>query len=56
MQEITRLGGMERQRGNWVWPLAYVYGLLGVAYFKIRSKKKAEDLACFSWQCVAEKK
>lgn len=51
-QEITRLGGMERQRGNWVWPLAYVYGLLGVAYFKIPSKKKAEDLACFGWQCV----
>jgi len=55
-QEITRLGGLERQRGNWSWPLAYAYALLGLAYFKLRSKKSAEDLACFGWQCVAVKK
>ena len=29
-QEITRLGGLERQRGNWAWRLAYVYAVLGV--------------------------
>jgi SAM-dependent methyltransferase len=52
-QEITRLGGMERQRGNWAWPLAYVYALLGMIYFKIRGKKRADDLACFGWHCVA---
>lgn len=55
-QEITRLGGMERQRGNWAWPIAYAYGVLGLLYFKMRSKKQAVDLACFGWQCVAVKK
>jgi ubiquinone/menaquinone biosynthesis C-methylase UbiE len=54
-QEITRLGGLERQLGNYSWPLAYAYSLLGVLYFKLRGKKRAEDLACFGWQCVAEK-
>ena len=55
-QEITRLGGMERQRGNWAWPLAYAYSLLGLFYFSIRSNRRAEDLACFGWHCVAVKK
>jgi SAM-dependent methyltransferase len=54
-QEITRLGGMERQRGSWSWPLAYLYSLLGVFYFVLRADKNAEDLACFGWQCVAVK-
>ena len=54
-QEITRLGGLERQRGNWAWPFAYAFALLGLVYFKLRSDKKAEDLACFGWQCVAVK-
>jgi SAM-dependent methyltransferase len=54
-QEITRLGGLERQRGNWCWPMAYLYSLLGVLYFKFRGDKRAEDLACFGWQCVAKK-
>lgn len=56
LQEITRLGGLERQRGNWAWPLAYAYAVLGVMYFKLRGKKRAEDLACFGWQCLAVKK
>ena len=34
-QEITRLGSQERQRGNWTWPIAYAYALLGLAYFKL---------------------
>lgn len=54
-QEITRLGGLERQRGNWAWPFAYVYAILGMMYFSLRAKKQAEDLACFGWQCVAVK-
>ncbi len=54
-QEITRLGGLERQRSNWTWPFAYAYALLGALYFKLRSKKRAEDLAAFGWQCVAIK-
>ena len=54
-QEIGRLGGMERQLGSWNWPLAYAYSLLGMLYFKFRSKKNAEDLACFGWHCIAAK-
>lgn len=54
-QEITRLGGLERSKGNWAWPLAYAYALLGVLYFKLRANKRADDLACFGWQCVAVK-
>lgn len=56
LQEITRLGGLERQRGNWAWPLAYAYALLGVLYYKLRGNKGAADLACFGRQCVAVKK
>jgi len=54
-QEILRLGVMERKNRNWSWPLAYAYVLLGILYFKIRGKKRAEDLACFGWHCVAMK-
>jgi len=54
-QEITRLGGMERSKGNWTWPLAYLYALLGVGYFALRRKQIAPDLACFGWQCLAIK-
>lgn len=55
LQEITRLGGQERQRGNWAWPLAYGYALLGVLYFKFRTQRQAADLACFGWNCVGVK-
>ncbi len=55
LQEITRLGGLERTKGNWSWPFAYAYALLGMLYFKIPNKRKSDDLACFGWQCVAEK-
>jgi SAM-dependent methyltransferase len=55
-QEITRLGGIERQRGGWTWPLAYAYAIMGLVYFKIRKKSRAEDLACFGWHCTAIKK
>jgi len=55
-QELMRLGGMERQLGNWTWPLAYAYSLVGVLYFKIRGRKRAEDLACFGWHCIAVKR
>lgn len=54
-QEITRLGGLERARGNWAWPFGYAYAVLGLMYFKVRSSKSAEDLSCFGWQCVAVK-
>lgn len=55
-QEITRLGSMERGKGNWTWPLAYLYAFLGIGLLKLRPKKTAEDLACFGWHCIAVKK
>lgn len=54
-QEITRLGGLERQRGSWLWPFAYAYALLGLLYFRLRPDVRAQDLACFGWHCVAVK-
>ena len=54
-QEIVRLGSMERQIGSWSWPFAYFYSLLGLFYLKFRSGKRAEDLACFGWHCIAKK-
>lgn len=55
-QEITRLGGLEREKGNWSWAFAYIYALLGMLYFKLRSDKQANDLACFGWHCIAVKR
>ena len=55
-QELTRLGGLERKLGNWCWPFAYAFGLLGLIYFKLRGDKGASNLACFGWHCVAKKK
>ena len=54
-QELRRLGSTERQRGNWTWPLAYAYTLLGLVYFKVRRNIRADDLACFGWHCVSVK-
>jgi SAM-dependent methyltransferase len=54
-QEILRLGGTARAHDDWSWPFAYALGVLGVIYFKVRGGTKADDLACFGWQCVAVK-
>ncbi len=48
-QEITRLDGLERQRGNWIWPFGYDYALLGLAYFQLRGNNQTKDLPCFGW-------
>jgi hypothetical protein len=55
-KEISRLGGLERQHGNWTWPFAYDYTLVGLGYFKLRSNNRAEDVACFGWQFMAIEK
>jgi ubiquinone/menaquinone biosynthesis C-methylase UbiE len=55
-QELMRLGSMSRRYGDWSWPLAYILGIFGMLYFKIREDKKADDLACFGWHCLAVKK
>jgi hypothetical protein len=53
-QQITRLGGLECSRGNWRCPLACVYSLLGLLYFKLRTRQTGgEALACFDWHCMA---
>jgi len=54
-QELMRLGSMERDRGNWSWPFAYMLGVAGALYFKLRKTITADDIACFGWHCVAEK-
>ena len=56
LQEMSRLGGLEKLKGVRIWPLAYCLALLGNAYFKMRGKRpRAHDLACFGWHCVAVK-
>lgn len=52
-REITRHGGLERDRGGWAWPLAYAK--LGLVYFALRGGGKSADSACFGWHCVAVK-
>lgn len=53
--EILRLAGLKRYYGDWVWPLIYVYSLLGTSYFALRSNKQAEDLECIGWHFIAVK-
>lgn len=56
-QEILRLPGMARKYGDPWWPLAYVVAGIGLIYFSICNKSKtADDVACFGWHCIAEKK
>jgi SAM-dependent methyltransferase len=55
-QDIMSLGSFAKKYGDWAWPIAYCVGIFGALYFKIRTGKAADDLACFSWQCVAVKK
>jgi len=54
-QEFRRLGSMARRYGDWTWPLAYLVGALGMLYYRVRSARRADDLACFGWHCLAEK-
>lgn len=54
-QELMRLGSMARRYGDRSWLLGYGLGILGALYFKIRRGKKADDIACFGWHCVAKK-
>ncbi|SCY90363.1 class I SAM-dependent methyltransferase [Desulfoluna spongiiphila] len=55
-QELRRLGSMSRRYGDRFWPVAYILGVLGELYFRIRIGKQASDVACFGWQCVAVKR
>lgn len=54
-QDLMSLGSFARKYGDWSWPLAYVLAIFGALYFKIRGGKPADDIACFSWLCVAVK-
>ena len=54
-QELARLGRMARRYGDRLWPMAYGLGLLGALYFKVRGGGRADDVACFGWQCVGVK-
>lgn len=56
-QEILRVPSMARRYGDWCWPLAYVLAGFGWVYFLLRGKaSSAQDVACFGWHCVAQKK
>ena len=54
-QEIVRLGALERQTKNWAWPFSYIYILLGLLYFKVRSNTIHDNLGYFGWHCIAIK-
>lgn len=55
-QEIMRMGSMARKCRDPYWLLAYVLGYMAKFYFSFRRGKKAEDVACFGWHCVAKKR
>ena len=52
-QELMRLGSTARNYKDWSWPIAYLLGIIVVLYYKIRGGRKARDLDCFGWHCVA---
>lgn len=54
-QEVKRLGSTARSYRHWAWPVAYALSMGLLAYFKLPLRRKADDLACFGWQCVAVK-
>lgn len=55
-QEMLRLPAMARRYGDWCWPLAYLVAGIGLIYFLLRGKsRRADDLACFGWHCIAVK-
>jgi SAM-dependent methyltransferase len=55
LHEILRMGSQERKVGNITWPIAYLLGIFGLLYSKIRPKKSDSGLACIGWHCVAIK-
>lgn len=56
-QETMRLPSMARRYGDWCWPLAYLVAGVGFIYFSLRGKsRRADDVACFGWHCVAIKR
>ena len=55
-QELLRLGSTARRYGDWSWPIAYMLGVLGMIYFKIRGGNSSDDLSCFGWQCISVKR
>lgn len=55
-QEILRLPAAARRYRDWCWPLACFVAIFGWIYFFLRGKsKKAADVACFGWHCIATK-
>ncbi|NCB38065.1 MAG: class I SAM-dependent methyltransferase [Erysipelotrichia bacterium] len=56
-QETARLGIMSRKYRETFWPVAFILSLIGLLYFKIRSKQepKANDMCCLGWHCIAIK-
>jgi SAM-dependent methyltransferase len=56
-QEFLRLPAMARRSGDWCWPLSYLLTGVALLYFSLRKKsKRADDVACFGWHCIAAKR
>lgn len=55
LQEAARFGSMARDYKDPKWPIAYLIGFLIKLYFYFGAHKKADDIACFGWHCVAIK-
>lgn len=56
-QEMLRLPSVAHSYKDWCWPLAHLVAGFGLLYFSLRDKtKKADDLACLGWHCVAVKR
>ena len=55
-QELLRLPSAARRYQDRYWFLTYFISGLGLLYFSLHGRtKKADDLACFGWHCVAIK-
>ena len=56
-QEMLRLPIMARRYGNWCWPLSYLVSMFAILYFSLcGNSRRADDVACFGWHCIAIKK
>lgn len=54
-QELRRLGGLDRSKNRFYWPISYFFSFLGLFLLRLNRRDRAHDLACFGWHCIAIK-
>lgn len=54
-QELIRLGSITRNQHSLLWPLAYLYGLVGAGLIGLTRRSGNAGLACFGFHCIAFK-